>query len=92
MGMTVSASGRRLLYVAMGAAIAVVPAVALSGSHESVLAACNDVVDTTDNFSMNCVPTVIPDTSDQLTEAEVASPGWNATPGGSGSTGHGGHG
>jgi hypothetical protein len=41
---------------------------------------------------MDCVPTVIPDTSDQLTEAEVAEPGWNATPGGHGTTGHGGHG
>ena len=43
-----------------------------------VLAACNDVVETTDSFSMNCVPTMIPDMSDQLTEAEVAEPGWNA--------------
>lgn len=53
-----------------------------------VLAACNDVVDTTDSFSMNCVPTMIPDMSDQLTEAEVAEPGWNAgsgaAPGGGG--------
>jgi hypothetical protein len=57
-----------------------------------VLAACNDVVDTTDSFSMDCVPTVIPDTSDQLTEAEVAEPGYNASPGGHGPTGHGGHG
>ena len=83
--MIVSARGRRLLYVAMGAAIAVVPVVAVA--HDStprVLAGCDDIVDTTDSFSMNCVPTVIPDTSDQLTEAEVAEPGWNATPGGGG--------
>jgi hypothetical protein len=33
---------------------------------------------------MNCSPTVIPDMSDQLTEAEVAQPGWNAVPGGAG--------
>lgn len=95
MGLTVSALGRRVLYVATGAAIAMAPVVALGASHEStprVLAACNDVVDTTDSFSMDCVPTVIPDTSDQLTEAEVAEPGWNATPGGHGPTGHGGHG
>ncbi len=95
MGLTV-ALGRRLIYVVMGAAVAVLPTVALSGSPESaprVLAACNDVVDTTDSFSMDCVPTVIPDTSDQLTEAEVAEPGWNATPGGhSGGGGGGGHG
>ena len=59
--------------VAVATTIAAVPAIALGSSHEAVLAGCNDVVDTTDSFSMNCVPTVIPDTSDQLTEAEVSS-------------------
>ena len=86
MGLTVSARGRQVLYFAVGAALAVVPAVttfAVSpASAPRVLAACNDIVDTTDSFSMNCVPTVIPDTSDQLTEAEVAEPGWNAGGGG----------
>ena len=94
MGLT-AALGRRLIYVAMGSSVAVLPAVALSGFHESaprVLAGCNNMVDTTDSFSMDCVPTVIPDTSDQLTEAEVAEPGWNATPGGHGGEGGGGHG
>jgi hypothetical protein len=98
--MGLKALSRRLIYVAMGAAVTVLPTVALGGSHESaprVLAACNDVVDTTDSFSMDCVPTVIPDTSDQLTEAEVAMPGWNAGGGGSQDAshsggGHGGHG
>lgn len=91
MGLTVSLRSRRVLYGVMGAAIAVVPAVAVAGTHDStprVLAGCNDVVDTTDSFSMDCVPTVIPDTSDQLTEAEVAQPGWNASPGGGGGGGH----
>lgn len=95
MGLTVSALGRRVLFVVTGAAIAVAPVVSLGVSPEStsrVLAACNDIVDTTDSFSMDCVPTVIPDTSDQLTEAEVAEPGWNATPGGHGGEGGGGHG
>lgn len=81
MGLTFSARGRQLLYFALGAALIATPAVALVGSHQPaprVLAACNDVVDTTDSFSMNCGPTLIPDTSDQLTEAEVAEPGWNA--------------
>lgn len=86
--MAVTVSARHLVYVAMGAAIAAAPAVAaladLHASAPRVLAACNDIVDTTDSFSMNCVPTVIPDTSDQLTEAEVAQPGWNAVPGGGG--------
>ena len=83
---TDSVDGRRLFYFAVGAALAVAPVVTAL-SHESaprLLADCNDIVDTTDSFSMNCVPTVIPDTSDQLTEAEVAEPGWNASPGGGG--------
>lgn len=94
MGRTVSARGRQLLYFAVGAALAMTPAIAaFTGSPQSaprVLAGCNDIVDTTDSFSMNCVPTIIPDTSDQLTEAEVAMPGWNASPGGGGGGG-GGH-
>ncbi len=69
-------------------ALAVTPAIL--PSTPVAVAACNDVVDTTDSFSMNCVPNVIPDVSDQLTEAEVAEPGWNAVPGG-GSPGSGPH-
>ena len=92
MAVTVPARDRRLRYIAVGAVIAATPAVAaVAGVHDAaprVLASCNDIVDTTDSFSMNCVPTVIPDTSDQLTEAEVASPGWNAVPGGGGGGGH----
>ena len=84
--MAVTVSARRLLYIAVGAAIAAAPAIAVFSQSvppaPRVLAACDDIVDTTDSFSMNCVPTVIPDTSDQLTEAEVAEPGWNAVPGG----------
>ncbi|MCW1957839.1 MAG: hypothetical protein KIH64_004690 [Mycobacterium sp.] len=86
MGPTISARRRQLLGVAVGAALAVAPTLAaMTGAPAPrVLAGCNDIVDTTDSFSMNCVPTVIPDTSDQLTEAEVAEPGWNASPGGGG--------
>lgn len=69
------------LGLALGAALAV-SAVDDGAGGPRVLAACDDVVDTTDSFSMNCVPTVIPDTSDQLTEAEVAEPGFNTVPGG----------
>jgi hypothetical protein len=85
--MAVTVSTRHLLYVAVCAAIAVAPAVAAVADVHApaprILAGCNDIVDTTDSFSMDCVPTVIPDTSDQLTEAEVAEPGWNGVPGGS---------
>lgn len=75
---------RRWAYAVLGAVIVAAPAVAAVGDSPGAraLAACDDIVDTTDSFSMNCVPTVIPDTSDQLTEAEVAEPGWNAVPGG----------
>ncbi|MCB0933666.1 MAG: hypothetical protein KDB71_17455 [Mycobacterium sp.] len=88
-----SLAGRRFVVGALLAAIAAVPAVAVlaDGSPPPrVLADCNDIVDTTDSFSMNCVPTVIPDVSDQLTEEEVAQPGWGATPGGGGGQGPGG--
>lgn len=76
---------QRVLFFALGLAIAapgIVHTVASSTPAPRVLSACNDVVDTTDSFSMNCFPTMIPDMSDQLTEAEVAEPGFNAVPGG----------
>ena len=79
------------MYVAVCAAIAAAPAVGAVVDHAPaprVLAECNNIVDTTDSFSMNRVPTVIPDNSDPLTEAEVAQPGWNAVPGGGGGEGH----
>ena len=90
---THSISGRRLVYGAVGLAIALTPAVAvfagLGGQAPHVLAQCQDT-DTEDSFSMTCAPTVIPDTSDQLTEAAVAEPGFNAEPGGGGGGGGGG--
>jgi len=92
---TASIRPRRLVYGAVGLVIALAPAVAvfagISGlAPRAVAQGCQDV-DTEDSFSMNCVPTMIPNTSDQLTEAEVAEPGWNATPGGGHASG-GGHG
>ncbi len=99
---TVSTPGRRLRYVGVAVVIAAIPTIAAVTRQEAAprtLAACNDVVDTTDSFSMNCAPTMMPDTSDQLTEAEVAMPGYNAVPGGDmhggsggGGGGGGGHG
>jgi len=53
---------------------------------QRIVAQCNDV-DTEDSFSMSCVPSIIPDTSDQLTEQEVAEPGFNSYPGGNGEHG-----
>jgi hypothetical protein len=43
-----------------------------------------------DSYSLQCVPSTVPDFNDQLTEAEVAEPGWNSHPGGGGGGGGGG--
>jgi hypothetical protein len=88
-----SVPARRLVYGIAGLMIAAAPAVAVftgafDGAAPRVLA-CSET-DTEDSFSMNCAPTVIPDVSDNLTEAEVAQPGWNSHPGGSGGGGGGG--
>jgi hypothetical protein len=84
---TVSIGARRLAYVVAGAVIAVAPAVAVFAATPSApgprVLACSET-DTEDSFSMDCAPSVIPDVSDQLTEAEVAEPGFNAYPGGNG--------
>ena len=50
--------------------------------------------DTPDDYTLNCAPAAVPDFNDQLSEAEVAEPGFNATPGGGagGGMGGGGHG
>jgi hypothetical protein len=91
---TASTGTRRLLYAAVGLVIAAAPAIALfagfSDAAPRVTAQCQDT-DTEDSFSMNCAPTIIPDTSDQLTEAEVAEPGFNAAPHDGGGGGGGGH-
>ena len=89
-----SISGRKLVYGAVGLAIALTPAVAVfacSGVPAPRVLACQET-DTEDSFSMNCAPTIIPDTSDNLTEAEVASPGFNNGFGGANTgAGHGGN-
>ena len=95
---TVSIGARRLAYVLAGAVIAAGPAVAVFAATPSApgprVLACSES-DTEDSFSMDCAPSVIPDVSDQLTEAEVAEPGFNAGGGyhgGGGGDGGGGHG
>ncbi|EHB46997.1 hypothetical protein MycrhDRAFT_6056 [Mycolicibacterium rhodesiae JS60] len=92
-----SLSTRRLVYGIAGLMIAAAPAVAVfSGALDSAaprVLACQET-DTEDSFSMNCAPAVLPDTSDVLTEAEVAEPGWNGgnhSGGPGGAPGSGGH-
>ncbi|WP_144418389.1 hypothetical protein [Mycobacterium sp. EPa45] len=90
---TASTRTHRLLYAAIGLAIAAAPAVAVVAAADPaprLSAQCSDT-DTEDSFSMNCAPTIIPDTSDQLTEAEVAEPGWNGGNHSGGGGGGGGH-
>ncbi|MCV7178916.1 hypothetical protein [Mycolicibacterium sphagni] len=81
---------RRLIYGVAGLMIATAPAIAVfSGAFDGAaprVLACSET-DTEDSFSMDCAPTVIPDTSDNLTEAEVAEPGFNGGDHGPGPTG-----
>lgn len=88
--MTVSLIGRRTFYVAAGLAIALGPAAVTASSSDAPAprstATCENV-ETQDSFSMNCAPSVIPDTSDQLTEQEVAEPGFNGGGSGGGNKG-----
>jgi hypothetical protein len=86
---------RRLVYGIAGLMIAAAPALAVfSGAFDGAaprVLACQET-DTEDSFSMNCAPAVIPDVSDNLTEAEVAEPGWNGGGNhGGGGGGGGGH-
>ena len=84
---------RRLVYGIAGLMIAAAPAVAVfTGAFDGAprVLACSET-DTEDSFSMNCAPAVIPDTSDVLTEAEVAEPGWNGGNHSGGGGGGGGH-
>lgn len=85
-----SLPARRLVYGIAGLMIAAAPAVAVftgavDGTAPRVLACAE--TDTEDSFSMDCAPSVIPDTSDELTEAEVAEPGWNGGDHGGGPAG-----
>ena len=43
--------------------------------------------DTPDDYSLQCAPNMVPDFNDQLSEAEVAEPGFNGAPGGGGGGG-----
>lgn len=86
-----SISGRRLVAGVLGAAAVLTPSVCAVGSQDPAprfLADCDNVVETNGSFSMDCAPTVIPNLSDPLTEAEVSQPGWNAVPGGGGAGPH----
>jgi hypothetical protein len=72
---------RRLIVAAAGLLIAAAPAAAILVAPNvdparAVAQGCSDT-ETEDSYSLQCVPTQVPDFSDQLTEAEVAEPGFN---------------
>jgi hypothetical protein len=81
----VTAAGVMLIALAPAATVLVAPNV---DPARAVAQGCTDS-ETEDSYSLQCVPNMVPDFSDQLTEAEVAEPGFN---GGGGGGAHGGGG
>jgi hypothetical protein len=74
---------RRLIFAAAGCAIIALapPAAVLIAPNidpaRAVAQGCTDS-ETEDSYSAQCVPNMVPDFSDQLTESEVAEPGFNS--------------
>jgi hypothetical protein len=83
----VAAASGMLIAVATAAAILVAANV---DPARAVADGCSDS-ETEDSYSMQCVPNMVPDFSDQLTEAEVAEPGFNGGAAHGGGGGGGGH-
>jgi hypothetical protein len=83
----VMATPRVIFTAATAVAISLAPAIAVcmapDGSAPRAVAQddCSSS-GTMDSYSLQCVPNMVPDFSDHPTEAEVAEPGFNATPGG----------
>jgi hypothetical protein len=89
---TIQIARRLVLAAASGTVIALAPVAAVLGAASvnpahAVAQGCSDS-EMEDSYSLQCVPSTVPDFNDQLTEAEVAEPGWNSHPGGGGGGGH----
>jgi hypothetical protein len=69
------------------ASVAAVLGAASIDPARAVAQGCSDS-EIEDSYSLQCVPSTVPDFNDQLTEAEVAEPGWNSHPAGGGGGGH----
>ena len=88
---------RRLMFAsAVAMVLAVAPMIAVSAGptvapHAIAQGECTSG-DTPDDYTLQCAPSAVPDFNDQLSEAEVAEPGFNASPGGGGGGGMGGGG
>jgi hypothetical protein len=81
--------------IAGGLVIALAPAGAVLmapniDSAPALAQGCSDS-EIEDSYSLQCVPSTVPDFNDQITEAEAAEPGFNSHPGGGGGGGGGGH-
>jgi hypothetical protein len=86
---TVQIPTRRVMFAsAVAMVLAVAPMIAIFAEptvtpHAIAQSECTGG-DTPDDYTLNCAPNMVPDFSDQLTEAEVAEPGFNSHPGGGG--------
>ena len=80
--------GGVMIALAPVGAVPIVPSIAPA---HPVAQGCSDS-ETEDSYSMQCVPGMVPDFNDQLTEAEVAEPGFNSHPADGGFHGGGGGG
>ena len=85
-GLAFAAASGALIVLAPLGAVLVAPSI--NPSH-AVAQGCTDS-EIEDSYTLQCVPSTVPDFNDQLTEAEVAEPGFNSHPGGGGEGG-GGH-
>lgn len=85
--MTLQLPARRMLAATAAAGLVLVPITgAMAVSTPRTLADDCTSNDVQDSYSLSCVPTMMPDTSDQLTEDEISQPGYNGH-----SSGGGGH-
>lgn len=80
-----AASGVLIVLATVGA---VLVAPSIDPAH-AVAQGCSDS-EIEDSYSLQCVPSTVPDFNDQITEAEAAEPGFNSHPGGGGGGGGGG--
>ena len=95
--MTIQHPARRVIVATTAAGVLVVPAiaafVAFAGSTPRAVAQdeCSSS-DVQDDYTLSCVPNIVPGASDQLSEEEVAQPGYNGPhSSGGGGGGGGGH-
>ena len=85
---TVQIPTRRLIFASAVAMVLALAPTTIAGPtvapHATAQGECTGS-DTPDDYTLQCAPAAVPDFNDQLSEAEVAEPGFNGGPhGGSG--------